>query len=131
MKISLQSLLGNYLFFIISVDFWKIIKLYFYFFNIQNFTIKSRCFALYTIKSNCWIILFKSVLIIFFWWTFYSIHLYLFMNGLIFETLFEWDSISLWFNLTVTAYSKHLSSSFLDLLLLFSFLSSLECRHMN
>ena len=43
---------------------------------------------------------------------FISSKLYLFQNILIFDTLSGCDSISLWFNTTVAAYWKHVSSSF-------------------
>ena len=96
----------NYLFFTGWVMFWNISWIYFFSFNIQN------------IKRNCWIIFLKR---------FQS---YLVIKGLIlifFADLF-------WFFHDLMQQLLHAEKiyhpQFLDLLLLFSFLSSLENQRM-
>ena len=57
--------------------------------------------------------------------------LHLFKNGLILESLSGSDLISLYFNATVTAIENTYHLHFFYLLLLFSFLLSLENKYMN
>ena len=47
--------------------------------------------------------------------------LYLFINGLVFETLSGFHLIFLEFNATVAAYRKHLSSTFFGFIVAFFF----------
>ena len=97
----------NYLFFTGWVMIWNISWKYFFFFGIQS------------IKSNCCIIFLKRFPIIYFWRIIYLSQLYLFINGLIYETLSVCDADSSKFNATVAAHWKHLSSSFFGFVVLF------------
>ena len=61
---------------------------------------------------------------------FLSFQLYLSIKGLIFDIVFGWLLICLWFNATVKAYWKQLHHYFLDILLLFYFWTIQENLYM-
>ena len=83
------------MFFLTWVMFWKIHRIYIFFFSMRN------------IKSNCQIMFLKHFPIIF-WWKisfFLVTFIYKTFNFCYFwGILFQWS----WFNATVTAYWKHL-----------------------
>ena len=90
-------------------------RIYVFFFSIQN------------IKSNCSITFLKIFPIIFFWWKITPSQLYLLIKGLIFVILCGSFFISSWFNVTATAYWKHLLSFLLMGFIVFiCFLSNQE-----
>ena len=94
-------------------------RMYLFFFSMQN------------INSNCLITFLKFFPIIFFWWKIIPSPLYSFIKDLSLVILSGFFPISSWFYATATACCKHLLSFYwLNLLLLFCFLSNQENLHM-
>ena len=98
------------LFLAIWINFWNISWTYFFFLMYKTVIVTVQIFNFW------WIIYSALVKIIYKWYNIWN-------SGC--------DSIFSWFNAIVAAYWKHLSSSFLGLLLLFSFLSSPKNQCMN
>ena len=82
----------------IWVIFWNIIRMNIFFFSIQN------------MKNNCYIIFLNFFPVIFSWWKMYFLPLIFIYKWFNFVVFCGFLFISFWFNATVPAYIKHLST---------------------
>ena len=73
------------------------------------------------IKSNCFIVLFELFPVFWMWWKSISFQLYWSIKGLIFGILWRLFAMFWWFNATVKAYWKQLSSLFCGFIVAFLF----------